>query len=42
VREVLKRLIDVGLQIDIDKGEFHTKKTKYLGLVITPGGIAMD
>lgn len=42
VREVLKRLIDAGLQIDIGKCEFHTKKTKYLGLIITPGGIEMD
>ena len=42
VREILKRLIDAGLQIDIDKCEFHTKKTKYLGLIITPGGIEMD
>jgi hypothetical protein len=42
VREVLRRLIDAGLQIDIDKCEFHTKKTKYLGLIITPGGIEMD
>ena len=42
VREVLKRLIDAGLQIDINKCEFHTKKTKYLGLIITPGGIEMD
>jgi hypothetical protein len=41
VREVLQRLIDMELQIDIDKCEFHTKQTKYLGLVITPGGIAM-
>jgi hypothetical protein len=42
VREVLRRLIDAGLQIDIEKCEFHTTKTKYLGLIITPGGIEMD
>ena len=42
VREVLKRLIDAGLQIDISKCEFYTKKTRYLGLIITPGGIEMD
>jgi hypothetical protein len=42
VREVLRQLIDTGLQIDIDKCDFHTKKTKYLGLVIMPGGIEMD
>lgn len=42
VREVLKRLIDAGLQVDIEKCDFHTKKTKYLGLIVTPGGIEMD
>lgn len=42
VREVVQRLIDAGLQIDIDKCEFETKRTKYLGLIITPGGIEMD
>jgi transposase InsO family protein len=42
VREVLKRLGAAGLQVDIDKCEFHTTKTKYLGLIITPGGIEMD
>jgi hypothetical protein len=42
VREILKRLIDTELQIDIDKCNFHTKKTKYLGLVIMPRGIEMD
>lgn len=42
VREVLQRLQSAGLQIDIDKSEFHTVKTKYLGLIITPGGIEMD
>jgi len=30
------------LQADIDKCDFHTTRTKYLGLIITPGGIAMD
>src|ERR1700754_893197 len=42
VREVLKRLYEAGLQVDINKCEFHTKRTKYLGLIITPGGIEMD
>ena len=39
---MLKRLIDVGLQIEISKYEFYTKKTKYLGLIITLGGIEID
>jgi len=42
VREVVIRLRDAGLQIDIDKCEFETTRTKYLGLIITPGGIEMD
>lgn len=42
VREVVKRLRDAGLQIDIHKCEFETTRTKYLGLIITPDGIEMD
>jgi hypothetical protein len=42
VREVVTRLRDAGLQIDIDKCEFETTRTKYLGLIITPDGIEMD
>ena len=42
VREVVSRLRDAGLQIDIDKCEFETTRTKYLGLIITPNGLQMD
>ena len=42
VREVVKRLMDAGLQIDINKCEFETTRCKYLGLIITPNGINMD
>lgn len=42
VREVVQRLQDAGLQIDINKCEFETKRTKYLGLIIMSGGIEMD
>ena len=42
VREVVRRLDAAGLQIDIDKSEFETTKTKYLGLIIAPGRIKMD
>ncbi|KAI0993225.1 hypothetical protein K3495_g14959 [Podosphaera aphanis] len=42
VRKVVKRLRDAGLQIDINKCEFETKRTKYLGLIITPDGVEMD
>lgn len=43
VREVLRRLQDAGLHLDIDKCEFETKSTKYLGFIIEAGrGIRMD
>jgi hypothetical protein len=42
VREVVKHLMDAGLQIDINKYEFETTRCKYLGLIITPDGINMD
>jgi hypothetical protein len=42
VREVVTRLRDAGLQIDINKCEFETTKTKYLGLIVTPAGLQMD
>ena len=42
VREVLSRLQAAGLQIDIDKCEFSVSETKYLGLIISDGGIRMD
>jgi len=34
VGEVLQRLKDAGLQIDIDKCEFETKEVKYLGFIV--------
>ena len=42
VRTVVTRLRDAGLQIDINKCEFETTRTKYLGIVITPEGLEMD
>ncbi len=42
VREVVDRLIQAGLQVDIGKCEFETPSTKYLGLIITTDGIRMD
>jgi len=42
VREVLKRLTDAGLTIDIRKCEFSVTETKYLGLIISTSGIRMD
>jgi len=42
VKDVLQRLIDFGLTADINKSDFFTKKTKYLGLIISTEGIQMD
>lgn len=42
VREVITRLRDAGLTIDIRKCEFETKSTKYLGLIISDKGVGMD
>ena len=33
---------NAGLQLDIAKSEFYTKKTKYLGLIISTDGLSMD
>jgi hypothetical protein len=30
------------LQLDIDKCEFHVRRIKYLGLIITAEGVTMD
>jgi len=43
VGEVLQRLKDAGLQIDIDKCEFETKEVKYLGFIVEAEvGIRVD
>ena len=42
VRKVLTRLRKAGLQIDIEKCEFHTQETRYLGHIISIEGIKMD
>ena len=42
VQLVLNALSEAGLQIDINKCEFHQAKVKYLGLIISTKGIAMD
>jgi hypothetical protein len=40
--EVIQRLIDVSLQIDIQKCEFKTIETKYLRLIVSPSGVKID
>ena len=39
VRKVLAKLQEAGLQVDVDKCEFHVIEVKYLGLIITTEGI---
>lgn len=42
VASVLEKMAKAGLQLDIDKCEFHVQETKYLGLIIGKDGIRMD
>jgi len=42
VRKVIQRLQEAGLQIDIKKCEFSTKRTKYLGFIVSTEGIEVD
>ena len=42
VNEIIQRLGNAGLQIDINKSEFYATKTKYLGLIISTNGMTMD
>jgi hypothetical protein len=39
---MIKKLCDVGLQININKSEFHVRGTKYLGLIVLTNGLKMD
>ena len=42
VKQVLKRLQEYGLQVDISKCEFDAHEVQYLGLIINTNGIRMD
>lgn len=42
VKEVLQRLREHGLQVDISKCHFDVQEVKYLGLIISDMGIMMD
>ncbi len=42
VNEIIQRLGNAGLQININKFEFYATKTKYLGLIILTNGITID
>ena len=43
VLQVIRKLYNTGLQLDIDKSEFETTNVKYLGFIIETGeGIKVD
>jgi len=42
VKQVLERLRQAGLHVDIKKSEFHVNRTKYLGYVLTSQGLEVD
>jgi len=42
VKKVLQRLRELGLRVDVRKSEFNVNEVKFLGLVITEGGVKMD
>ncbi|SLM35328.1 retrotransposon nucleocapsid protein [Lasallia pustulata] len=42
VRAVLQKLIDAGLQVDIEKCEFHVQETSFLGVLLSIDGLRMD
>jgi len=42
VKWVLEKLYNKNIPIVIEKCEFHTKKTDFIGFIIKPGQISMD
>ena len=42
VRQVLQKLRDAGLQVDILKCEFHVQETRFLGLLVSVEGLRVD
>jgi len=42
VRTILQRLRELGLRANIKKCEFNVTEVKFLGLIITKGGIKID
>ena len=39
---VLKRLYDKNIPITVEKCEFYTRKTDFIGFIIKPGQISID
>ena len=42
IDEVIRRLGEASLQIDINKSEFYTTKTRYLSVIISTTGMSID
>src|SRR5271169_3060821 len=42
VRKVLKKLLDHGLYVKLEKCEFHKQRISFLGYIISPEGIEME
>ena len=42
VRQVLQKLREAGLQVDIMKCEFHVEETRFLGLLVSIHGLRVD
>ena len=42
VRQVLEKLRTAGLQVDIEKCDFHVEEVLYLGMIVGKHGIKMD
>ena len=42
VRLVLAKFCEFGIQVDVDKYEFHVTETKYLDLIVSTEGIKID
>lgn len=42
VKKVMKKVLDNGYQVQLDKSEFHVTSTKYFGFVISTKGIEVD
>jgi hypothetical protein len=42
INKIIQRLGNAGLQININKSEFYTTKTKYFGLIISTNSITID
>ena len=39
---MLDKLIKAGLQVDIEKSEFHVQETAFLGVIVGINGVRMD